>query len=388
MSSDPDDHLSVRTTGGPVPLAYVQEGSTIWLIAQYGAGRWAVEILRDGEAMLDLPGGPQRGACRLLPDPESRARVLARFRDKYGPERVSRWFKGAGRVVEISLGAPLVAPGSEGERYFAWLEAEFDSIAPEYDHHILDNRINRLLRDRSLEFMRETFAPAGRLLEIGCGSGTETVELLEDGHEILAIDISNGMLAAVRAKAVSRGLSEGLTTRQLRAGRVGELLATEGHSAFDGVYSTYGALNCEPNLAPLPTPLHDLLRPQGQFVAGVFNRWCGFEVGVYGFLGRYQRAFGRRQNPVAVEASRFCVDAFAYSVPEFTRIFSPQFRVDRLEGVPVLLPPSDHTRYVEMLARHFPTLARWDAATGRHFPFSWLGDHFLAALSPVAAVGG
>jgi hypothetical protein len=82
------------------------------------------------------------------------------------------------------------------------------------------------------------------------------------------------------------------------------------------------------------------------------------------------------------------VDAFAYSVPEFCRIFSHHFRVVAVEGAPVLLPPSDLTRYVEMIARRFRTLDAVDAAIGRRFPFSWLGDHFLVGMEPSIRRGG
>jgi SAM-dependent methyltransferase len=301
---------------------------------------------------------------------------------KYGAGQVARWFHPPGRVVEVALGSSGDSSEAGEAAYFDWLEAEFDSIASDYDRHILGNRINRLLRDRSLRFLRSTFRPNARLLEIGCGSGTETVELLADGHEILAADISERMLETVRAKAKARGLSERLSVVKVRAGAIGSLVAREGAGAFDGIYSTYGALNCEPNLAPIPPALHALLRTEGRFVAGVFNRWCGFETGVFALLVRPRRAWGRHGRPVEVEASRFCVDAFAYSVPEFCRLFAPEFHPLRIEGVPVLLPPSDLTKYVERFSRHFSTLARIDAAAGRHYPFSWLGDHFLVSMAP------
>ncbi|HLM91569.1 MAG TPA: methyltransferase domain-containing protein [Thermoplasmata archaeon] len=379
------EHLGLHIGARSIPLAYVREGSHLWLVGQYGASSWTVEILRAGAATVDLPNGTQDGQCRLVADPEGRARVLSLFREKYGSGRVDGWFRPAGRVIEVSFGVPADPSVSAPTRYYGWLEAEFDSIAAEYDHHILDNRINRMLRDRSLRFMRATFRPRGRLLEIGCGSGTETLELLSDGHEVLAVDISTAMLETVQKKATARGLDAGLTTRKLRAGQVGQLIESEGRASFQGIYSTYGALNCEPDLSTLPSALHALLHPEGRFVAGVFNRWCAFEMVVYSLLGRRRRAFGRRETPVAVEASRFCVDAFAYSVPEFARLFRPPFRLERVEGVPVVLPPSDHARYVEMLSPHFSTLARWDAELGRHFPFSWLGDHFLASFVPVPA---
>ncbi|MCI4373301.1 MAG: class I SAM-dependent methyltransferase [Thermoplasmata archaeon] len=376
--------LQVRTSTGAVPLAYVRESSRIWLVAQYGAARWAVEVLRSGQANLDLPEGARVGSCRLIADAAGREAVLGRFSQKYGAGQVARWFRPPGRVVEVTLGPDGSAQVPKGSAYFDWLEAEFDSIAADYDHHILGNRINRLLRDRSLSFMRRMFSSNGRLLEVGCGSGTETLELLADGHEILAVDISRRMLDTVVSKARTRGLEGRLRVAKLRAGELSQLLAQEGPASFDGIYSTYGALNCEPDLSPVPLAVAALLRPRGRFVAGVFNRWCGFEIGVFSLLLRPRRAFGRWGRPVAVEASRFCVDAFAYSVPEFCRIFSPQFRPIAIEAAPVLLPPSDLTRYVEMLARRFPTLDALDAAFGRRSPFSWFGDHFLVAMEPTA----
>jgi SAM-dependent methyltransferase len=380
--------LTIRSPSGPVPLAYVREGERVWLVAQYGSARWAVEILREGRTLLELPDGPREGSCRLIPDPASREAVLARFTEKYGRSQVDRWFHPPGRVVEVLLGSGGPTEVNAPTAYFDWLESEFDSIAADYDRHILGNRINRLLRDRSLVFLRSAFAGRGRLLEIGCGSGTETVELLADGHEILAADISGRMLETVRAKAKSRGLSERLSVVKIRAGQIGQLEAREGVGAFAGIYSTYGALNCEPDLRPLPRALHRLLRADGRFVAGVFNRWCAFETGVFSFLLQSQRAWGRHARPVAVEASRFCVDAFAYSVPEFTRTFERYFSAERVEGVPVLLPPSDLTRYVEMFRAALPTLARLDAAVGRRYSFSWLGDHFLVEMAPRRGVAG
>ncbi len=377
--------LRVRSARGPVPLAYVADAERLWLVAQHGAGSWAVEILRAGQGTFELPDGVRSGSCRLVTAVEDRAAVLVRFVTKYGAEQVDRWFRPPGRIVEVDFGGSGAAPS--GLPYFEWLEAEFDSIAADYDRHILGNRINRLLRDRSLAFMRRTFPRTGRLMEVGCGSGTETVELLEDGHEILAVDISAKMLDAVQAKARSRGLGERLRVAKGRLGELGRFVAAEGRASFAGVYSTYGALNCEPDLTAVPAPVADLLAADGQFVAGVFNRWCGFETGVYSLLGRTGRAFGRWGRPVGVEASRFCVDAFAYSVPEFAGLFASRFRPTRVEGAPVLLPPSDLARYAEMFARRFDVLSRWDAALGRRFPFRAFGDHFLMALAPTSPPG-
>jgi SAM-dependent methyltransferase len=268
--------------------------------------------------------------------------------------------------------------GPPGDRqYAAWLEAEFDNVADDYDHHITGNRMNRLLRDRSLAHLRTVFADRKRLLEVGCGSGMETLSLLREGHEVVAVDISARMLSVVRAKAVLDGVSERLQTVQMRARDLGGVSQLGDSSQFDGAYSTYGAMNCEADLRPPAAGFARLLPPGAPLVLGIYNRWCLFELLGYAISLQGRRAFGRRTNPVLVGSSRFCIDVFAYSVPEIDRLFSPNFERVRLEGVPALLPPSDLTGYSERFARHFDRLAALDAAVGRHWPLNHLGDHFL-----------
>ena len=227
--------------------------------------------------MLSISDAQVEGSAELITDPLERRDTLDRFRAKYGPEQYARWYKNAARVLRVRLGVPR-APADGGERYYGWLASEFDNIADDYDRHILGNRINRLLRDRSLAELRRVFGRASRLLEIGCGSGMETLPLLGEGHEIFCVDISERMLEVVRQKARKQGVAERLQTAKLAAAALPQFLDQVGPAAFDGAYSTYGAMNCEADLAPLPPALHGLLRPGARFVAGVYNRWCAFEL--------------------------------------------------------------------------------------------------------------
>ncbi len=282
-------------------------------------------------------------------------------------------------MLRVRLGVPR-APADGGERYYGWLASEFDNIADDYDRHILGNRINRLLRDRSLAELRRVFGRASRLLEIGCGSGMETLPLLGEGHEIFCVDISERMLEVVRQKARKQGVAERLQTAKLAAAALPQFLDQVGPAAFDGAYSTYGAMNCEADLAPLPPALHGLLRPGARFVAGVYNRWCAFELLGYSITGRFDRAFGRTGRPVRVGSSRFCVDVYAHSPATVGRIFAPWFVRERLAAAPVLLPPSDLVAYVERFQRHFAALERFDRVVAARWPFSLVGDHFLLTL--------
>jgi SAM-dependent methyltransferase len=369
-----DQALLLEGPGGPIPLGYVEEGDRVHLIAREGSARWPVDMLRSGEATVRLPSGVLAGTPRLVIDEGEKRRILELFLAKYGPAQYQKWYDHPRRVITIQPGS---IPATD--HYFDWLQAEFDNIAEEYDHHITGNRMNRLLRDRSLALLRPTFRSAPRLLEIGCGSGMETLSMLQEGHEIVAVDISEKMLDVVRRKATAARVGERFTGVRAKASDLPGLVVRL-EPPFDGAYSTYGALNCEPQLRPVATALAQLLPTDRNFVAGIYNRWCLFELAGYGMTFQWERALGRRRNPVPVGASRFCVDTYAYSLPEFIGQFRPEFEPTRSYGVPVLLPPSDLTSYSERFARHFDILSHIDRRFGSVWPLSGLGDHFLTVL--------
>ncbi len=373
------DSLSLATDRGPLPLGFVRSGPRVYLVARQRAALWPVDLLREGHARLQLPGGESViGPVELVTQTGDRKEVLDLFRAKYGPEQFRRWYDAPARILRVDL--DRAGDPDDAGRYRRWIESEFDNIADDYDRHILGNRVNRLLRDRSLAWLRTVFAPSRNLLEIGCGSGMETIAMLELGHEITAVDISEAMLDVVRRKARAGGLAERLRVVHLRARDLGTLANEVGPAAFEGAYSTYGALNCEPDLRPVVAGVGRLLPPGHRFVAGVYNRWCLFESLGYALALQPGRAAGRWRNPVRVGTSRFCVDVFAFSAPEFRRICAPEFSVERIEGVPVIIPPSDLSGYVEKLTDRFARWAGWDARVGRYWPGALLGDHFLMTL--------
>jgi SAM-dependent methyltransferase len=377
MSTGPPT-LRLHRGSAVIPLGFSEDASAVYLVARERSARWPVDLLRDGLADLELPSGRIQGRTELVIDPPERARILELFRVQYGAERFERYYDHPARVLRVLRGGD--GPLPPAERYYRWLESEFDQVASDYDRHITGNRMNRLLRDRSLARLRAMFSKPTSLIEIGCGSGMETLPMLRAGHEVIAVDISEKMLEVVRTKAVAEGSSERLRTVRCRAADLGGVPAASFEVALQGGYSTYGALNCEPELAPVARALAKLIPPGGRFLAGVYNRWCLFELAGYGLTLQPRRALSRRERPVPVGSSRFCIDSYAYSVSQVRDAFGPAFRPEGLEGVPVLLPPSDLTRYAERFARHFETLARVDAALGSAFPLTYLGDHFLLQL--------
>ncbi len=373
------DFLEVRSSGGWVPLSYVERSESLYLLASGNNARWCSHILRSGTAEMRKGGSISWCRAFLETDRSLRDSIIEEFRSKYGTVDFNHWFEKPGRLIRLQLAQN--ASMARQDNYFSWLESEFDSVSVEYDRHITGNSINMLLRERSLWLMGQTFHRGSSLLEIGCGSGMETIPMLREGHDIVALDISSSMLDIVRNKAKQEGLSSSLTTVKMRAGELHRLLETYSPGTFDGCYSTYGALNCEPTLKPIPETLHSLIGRDGKFVAGIFNKFCLAECLGYALSFRPGRALRRLRNPIKEGNSRFCVDVYSYTLATFSDLFACYFSPARVLGVPVLMPPSDLDSYVSKISGRFKLLNSLDLWFAGKWPFYGLGDHFLISMS-------
>jgi SAM-dependent methyltransferase len=226
--------------------------------------------------------------------------------------------------------------------------------------------------------MRETFKKGDVVLEVGCGSGTETLSLARAGLTVIATDLSSRMLDIVRAKASRQGLSNQVITIHVRAPDLVKKVRDLGYLKLDGGYSTYGAVNTEPNLPLLFESFHNLLKPTAPLVLGVWNRYCAYEILGYSLRGKPSLAFARFKNPVPVGKSRFCVASNSFSASSLDRLLVPNFRRTRLLGVVIAIAPSNLTKYLPGSKNSVSFLKKVDSNLGKIFPTNRLGDHFLA----------
>ena len=301
--------------------------------------------------------------------------ILSVFTRKYGVHIVRQRYWGQRTYIELKCTS--IESGALDEFIYADLEAAFDGVAEDYDRHIFGNPINTWLRSVSVRELKQHFAPGSIVLEIGCGTGTETLSLARHGVTVLACDISGKMLRVLSRKATEQGLQDRVVTIHCRTGELKDRIHALGYDKLDGAYSTYGAVNTEPRLNQLFTDLHDLLRDNGTLILGVWNRFCLYESFGYLLRGKPRLAFARLRNPVPIGRSRFCVKSNAYSVHSLSKQLKPLFKLEKIFGVVILLPPSNLTRYLPK-GRLLESIKNLDLHLGRTFPFDQLGDHFLA----------
>jgi peptidoglycan-N-acetylglucosamine deacetylase len=86
----------------------------------------------------------------------------------------------------------------------------YNDLAPTYDHEQFQTAVSMSKRkeyELFSERLPEMFAGAGRVLEIGAGTGIFTIPIARHCREVIAVDISRNMLELLEKKAADEGVA-------------------------------------------------------------------------------------------------------------------------------------------------------------------------------------
>jgi 2-polyprenyl-3-methyl-5-hydroxy-6-metoxy-1,4-benzoquinol methylase len=138
-------------------------------------------------------------------------------------------------------------------------------------------------RGGSLDRLVASVLPIGRTLDIGCGTGGLTVELMRHGHEVVSQDASPAI-----AELCRRHLEEqGLPTGNVRVGLIEDIAADE---RYDNVVALDVIEHIEDDGAAVRA-MRDLLAPHGRLLVSVpaISRLYGPKDVAIGHFRRYDR---------------------------------------------------------------------------------------------------
>ncbi|HSE10354.1 MAG TPA: class I SAM-dependent methyltransferase [Nocardioidaceae bacterium] len=147
----------------------------------------------------------------------------------------------------------------------AEVRAEWDGYATNYDdepdHGLRDPSVRSAWRSLLLEHLP---APPARVADLGCGSGSLSVLLAEEGYDVSCLDLSERMLDLARAKASDAGV---------------DVAFAQGDASYPSLEpGAFDVVLCRHVLWALPDPSDALarwvalLRPGGSLVL-VEGRW-------------------------------------------------------------------------------------------------------------------
>lgn len=310
----------------------------------------------------------------------------------------------------------------------------FDAIAAEYDRSFAAQRLGRMLRALVWEQLDTLVASGMRVLDLGCGSGEDTLHLARRGLAVTALDASAEMVALTQHKAKAAGLSDRVDAhcidlvqlaleprtenRELEARHLfcstpltltpcpplslageGEPRSSGGEGVqhqlapsvttsfpvkgarhhFDGAISNFGALNCLAERRSLAEKLAMLIKPGGWLALVLMGHVCPWEIGWHLLRAQPNKAFRRRDGVAAHIGYGATIRVWYPSPAQLCEEFALWFRPVALRGIGVLLPPSYLAPLVSRRPRLFETLAGIERACA--WRAAGLGDHYVLILA-------
>lgn len=254
------------------------------------------------------------------------------------------------------------------------LPSPFEALAATYDETFTRTPLGERMRQALWRRLDAAFPAGARVLELGCGTGEDAVHLAARGVSVLATDAATAMVESARAKAERAGLSGLVEARTLDAALLGE---TPLDGPFDGAFSSFGALNCVPDLAPVAAGLGRHVRPGGRVLLCLMGRWVPWEWAYFLARGDRRSAF-RRLAPEGVEWRGLRV-----SYPplgDLRRLFAPGFRFASARAIGLLVPPTYAGAFAARHPRLIAALDRVERRVEALPPFPSLADHVLLEL--------
>jgi ubiquinone/menaquinone biosynthesis C-methylase UbiE len=253
--------------------------------------------------------------------------------------------------------------------------AAFDAVAPAYDRIFTQSTIGILQRNQVWSVAREIFHPGDRILELGCGTGSDAVALSRLGASVVACDASPQMIAIAKQRAWEMGHSTHISFA-VCANEDLHKIAVDGE--FDGVFSNFASLNCSRDLKAVVAGLAGKVRPGGKLLLCLFGRFCLWEVAWFLSKGDAKKAFRRfcgsgASARVGGQEIQVCYP----SVRRLKKIFSPEFSLTGWQGIGVTVPPSYAESFFHGRPRLLSLLARLDEKLRRMPGARAIGDHIL-----------
>jgi SAM-dependent methyltransferase len=219
----------------------------------------------------------------------------------------------------------------------------------------------------------ERFAPGSRVLEMNCGTGEDALWLADRGVDVLATDVSPGMLQIARNKLASCPRHPSIRFQELAWEELGSLDA----APFDGALSNFGGLNCVKDLRAAAYALAAKLRPGAVAALCIMGPVVPWEWLWFLAHADFRRAFRRLRRAGVVWSG---IEIHYPSIATTRRAFSPEFKVLRVSAIGALLPPPYVEKSIGSLPRTIAAVDRVERSLATLWPLPMLADHYLIEL--------
>ncbi len=261
--------------------------------------------------------------------------------------------------------------------------AAFDPVAAGYDQEFSHTAIGYLQRKEVWKYVEQVLEAAENkvlnILELNCGTGEDALFLAKRGHQVLATDISSGMVGVTAKKIKKAGLEALVNTKTLRIQQLQQL----SNQKFDLIFSNFGGLNClsADELATMASTLPTLLNPNGRLIAVVMSSFCVWETIYFLAKADIKNAFRRRDKEgVVANLGASDIHTWYYSPSTFTAFFKTSFYRAAIKPIGIAVPPSYLNPFVIKRGWLLRGVKTWEQRLNQYQGLGAWSDHYLIDL--------
>jgi ubiquinone/menaquinone biosynthesis C-methylase UbiE len=249
----------------------------------------------------------------------------------------------------------------------------FDTLAEEYDAHFTQSHIGRAQRDVVWREAVVAFEGKHSILELNCGTGEDALFLAARGHRVTALDASRAMIDRASMRKECEAPDAAIDFRLLPTEQISSLPTDQ----FDAVFSNFSGLNCVSDLRATAEQLA-LRTPNGAPVLlCVSTRLCMWETAWFLLQGKLRKAIRRWSGHSTATLNGVDVAVHYPAVYKFCDAFAPGFKLRRVTGVGIFVPPSYLEPWMQRLPRMLAAMRHVDRIVC-HLPvLRTIGDHML-----------
>lgn len=153
-------------------------------------------------------------------------------------------------------------------------------IAPRYHKHFYSSGYSGFLSTEVMDVINQWYEPENLILDLGCGTGWDTLELVEHGYRVLAVDSHRPMIEQLKYKIVNHGVQDKVCgfTVDLESPRPYHRIRLDmkerqphWQNFADGIYAGMGVLQTISTLTNLGAWMFKAVQPNGLVTLVLLN---------------------------------------------------------------------------------------------------------------------